>query len=195
MQYTGSAIDYDDNDGGIILETRYDYYTRCTYEFTFQYVKEEAVPKEYKFIDGANQIYTIDESKNAIFRIDADFSLFDGKVYIDGALIDDKNFKAESGSTIITLFDEYLKMLAVGKHTIKFVFNDGGEATTNFEIKVKEIENTEEKNDNLENITNPDTGDNLVMSIVLGVSSLVLLLGIVIFLKKRSVITALKNEK
>ena len=195
MQYTGSALDYDDNDGGIILETRYDYYTRCTYEFTFQYVKEEAVPKEYKFIDGANQIYTIDESKNAIFRIDADFSLFDGKVYIDGALIDDKNFKAESGSTIITLFDEYLKMLAVGKHTIKFVFNDGGEATTNFEIKVKEIENTEEKSDNLENITNPDTGDNLVMSIVLGVSSLVLLLGIVIFLKKRSVITALKNEK
>ena len=40
MQYTGSALDFDDPDGGIILETRFDYYTRCKYEFNFQYVKE-----------------------------------------------------------------------------------------------------------------------------------------------------------
>ena len=67
-QYTGSALDYDSTDGGIIYETRFDYYTRCTYEFTFQYVKEEVIPKEYKFTEGANQTYTIDESKNATFR-------------------------------------------------------------------------------------------------------------------------------
>ncbi len=40
MQYTGSALNYDDLDGdiasgGIVRETRYDYYTRCTYDFTF----------------------------------------------------------------------------------------------------------------------------------------------------------------
>ena len=40
MQYTGSALNFDDPDGGIILETRFDYYTRCKYEFNFQYVKE-----------------------------------------------------------------------------------------------------------------------------------------------------------
>lgn len=170
MQFTGSALDYDDLDGGIILETRYDYYTRCKYEFTFQYVKEEVSPKEYKFTEGANQIYTIDESKNAIFRIDADFSLFDGKLYIDGILVDAKNYKAVSGSTVITLNKEYVDTLSVGEHTIKVEFSDGGSATTKFEVKAKQV-NTEKTED----ITNPQTGDNIGTYIIL---SIILVLGI-----------------
>ena len=166
MQYTGSAIDFGDPDGGIILETRYDYYTRCKYEFTFQYVKEEVSPKEYKFTEGANQIYTIDESKNAIFRIDADFSLFDGKLYIDGILVDAKNYKAESGSTVITLNKEYVDTLSVGEHTIKVEFSDNGSATTKFEVKAKQV-NTEKT----ENITNPQTGDNIGIYIMLSIIS------------------------
>ena len=166
MQFTGSALDYDDLDGGIMLETRYDYYTRCKYEFTFQYVKEEVSPKEYKFTEGANQIYTIDESKNAIFRIDADFSLFDGKVYIDGTLIDAKNYKAESGSTVITLNKEYVDTLSIGEHTIKVEFSDGGSATTKFEVKAKQV-NTEKTED----ITNPQTGDNIGTYIILSIIS------------------------
>lgn len=166
MQYTGSAIDFGDPDGGIILETRYDYYTRCKYEFTFQYVKEEVSPKEYKFTEGANQIYTIDESKNAIFRIDADFSLFDGKLYIDGILVDAKNYKAESGSTVITLNKEYVDTLSVGEHTIKVEFSDNGSATTKFEVKAKQV-NTEKT----ENITNPQTGDNIDIYIILSIIS------------------------
>jgi len=166
MQFTGSALDYDDLDGGILLETRYDYYTRCKYEFTFQYVKEEVSPKEYKFTEGANQIYTIDESKNAIFRIDADFSLFDGKVYIDGTLIDAKNYKAESGSTVITLNKEYVDTLSIGEHTIKVEFSDGGSATTKFEVKAKQV-NTEKTED----ITNPQTGDNIRTYIILSIIS------------------------
>lgn len=166
MQYTGSAIDFGDPDGGIILETRYDYYTRCKYEFTFQYVKEEVSPKEYKFTEGANQIYTIDESKNAIFRIDADFSLFDGKLYIDGILVDAKNYKAVSGSTVITLNKEYVDTLSVGEHTIKVEFSDGGSATTKFEVKAKQL-NTEKTED----ITNPQTGDNIGTYIILSIIS------------------------
>lgn len=166
MQYTGSAIDFGDPDGGIILETRYDYYTRCKYEFTFQYVKEEVSPKEYKFTEGANQIYTIDESKNAIFRIDADFSLFDGKLYIDGILVDAKNYKAESGSTVITLNKEYVDTLSVGEHTIKVEFSDNGSATTKFEVKAKQV-NTEKT----ENITNSQTGDNIGIYIILSIIS------------------------
>ena len=166
MQFTGSALDYDDLDGGIMHETRYDYYTRCKYEFTFQYVKEEVSPKEYKFTEGANQIYTIDESKNAIFRIDADFSLFDGKVYIDGTLIDAKNYKAESGSTVITLNKEYVDTLSVGEHAIKVEFSDGGSATTKFEVKAKQV-NTEKTED----ITNPQTGDNIGTYIILSIIS------------------------
>ena len=166
MQYTGSAIDFGDPDGGIILETRYDYYTRCKYEFTFQYVKEEVSPKEYKFTEGANQIYTIDESKNAIFRIDAEFILFDGKLYIDGILVDAKNYKAESGSTVITLNKEYVDTLSVGEHTIKVEFSDNGSATTKFEVKAKQV-NTEKT----ENITNPQTGDNIGIYIILSIIS------------------------
>ena len=165
-KYTGSALNYDGTEGGIINETRTDYYTRCTYEFTFQYAKEEVSPKEYKFTEGANQIYTIDESKNAIFRIDADFSLFDGKLYIDGILVDAKNYKAESGSTVINLNKEYVDTLSIGEHTIKVEFNDGGSATTKFEVKAKQV-NTEKTED----ITNPQTGDNIGTYIILSIIS------------------------
>ena len=177
-KYTGSALNYDGTEGGIINETRTDYYTRCTYEFTFQYAKEEVSPKEYKFTEGANQIYTIDESKNAIFRIDADFSLFDGKLYIDGILVDAKNYKAESGSTVINLNKEYVDTLSIGEHTIKVEFNDGGKATTKFEVKAKEVNNENSENiTNSQTITNPQTGDNITKYFMLSIISVV---GIVI---------------
>ena len=159
IKYTGSSLEYKNTVDGILYETRTDHYTRCNYEFTFQYVKEEIKPKEYKVIEGANQIYTKSESKNAIFKIDAEYSLFEnsGKVYIDGVLIDAKNYKAESGSTVITLNKDYVDSLSAGEHTIKVEFNDGGAATTNFEVKVKQV-NTEKT----ENIANPQTGDNIM---------------------------------
>lgn len=165
-KYTGSKLNFDGAAGSILNEIRTDYYTRCKYEFNFQYVKEEVSPKEYKFTEGANQIYVIDESKNAIFRIDADFSLFDGKVYIDDALLDAKNYQAESGSTVIILNKEYVDTLSVGEHTIKVEFSDSGSATTKFEAKAKQV-NTEK----LENITNPQTGDNIGTYIVLSIVS------------------------
>jgi putative uncharacterized protein (fragment) len=190
-KYTGSALDYDDLDGSIKLETRYDYYTRCKYEFTFQYVKEEVSPKEYEFTEGANQTYTIDESKDATFRIDADYSLFTNKVYVDDKLIDSTNYDSKTGSTVITLKDEYLKTLSVGEHTLKVAFSDNGEAITKFTIKEKQqnetpedskntgsTENTEKEeqpeNNNVtnndvqkENTNNPKTGDNVIVYAVL----------------------------
>ena len=188
MQYTGSALNYDDLDGdiasgGIVRETRYDYYTRCTYDFTFQYVKEEVSPKEYKFTEGANQTYTIDESKNATFRIDADYSLLTNKVYVDNKLVDSTNYDSKSGSTVITLKDEYLKTLSVGEHTLKVAFSDNREAITKFTIKEKQqntnIEDNKneqkQENNNLTNndvqkenaIANPKTGDNVIVYFVM----------------------------
>lgn len=194
-QYTGSALNYDGTDGGIINETRFDYYTRCKYEFTFQYVKEEAEAKEYKVIEGANQTYTIDESKNATFRIDADYSLFTNKVYVDNKLLDSTNYDSKSGSTVITLKDEYLKKLSVGEHTLKVAFSNNGEATTKFTIKEKQQDETPEDSKNTEkevqtennNVTkndiqknntnaNPKTGDNVI---VYAVSFAIALLGII----------------
>ena len=165
MQYTGSALNCDDLDGdiasgGIVRETRYDYYTRCTYDFTFQYVKEEVSPKEYKFTEGANQTYTIDESKNATFRIDADYSLFTNKVYVDNKLVDSTNYDSKSGSTVITLKDEYLKTLSVGEHTLKVAFSDNGEATTKFTIKEKQQNETPEDSKNTENTGSTENTEN-----------------------------------
>ena len=172
-KYTGSALDYDNIDDGIILETRYDYYTKCKYDFTFQYAKEEVTPKEYKFIEGSNQIYTINESNIMTFRIDADYSLFEnnGKVYIDNELVDPSNYKSASGSTIITFNKEYADKLSNGEHTLKVVFNDNGEATTKFEIKAKKT-----NNEKTEDITNPQTGDNITTYFILSIISV---LGIV----------------
>ncbi len=206
-KYTGSALNYDGTDGGIINETRTDYYTRCTYEFTFQYVKEEVSPKEYKFTEGANQTYTIDESKNATFKIDADYSLFTNKVYVDNKLVDSTNYDSKSGSTVITLKDEYLKTLFVGEHTLKVAFSDNGEAITKFTIKEKQqnetpedskntentgsTENTEKEeqpeNNNVtnndvqkENTNNPKTGDNVIVYAVLFAIALLGIIALVI---------------
>ena len=201
-KYTGSALNYDGTDGGIINETRTDYYTRCTYEFTFQYVKEEVSPKEYKFTEGANQTYTIDESKNATFRIDADYSLFTNKVYVDNKLVDSTNYDSKSGSTVITLRDEYLKTLSVGEHTLKVAFSDNGEAITKFSIKEKQQNESPEDNKNTgntekeeqqvnNNVTNndiqkdntnanPKTGDNVIVYAVLFATALLGIITLII---------------
>lgn len=212
-QYTGSKLLFTGSDGGILNETRFDYYTRCTYEFTFQYVKEEVIPKEYKFTEGANQTYTIDESKNATFRIDANYSLFTNKVYVDNKLVDSTNYDSKSGSTVITLKDEYLKTLSVGEHTLKATFTDGGEATTKFIVKAKQqnidmeddkktenegrqestnIENTnivnDEKDNNIQkenNSMNPKTGDTVIVYFVLFAISIVGIITLVMINRKK----------
>ena len=168
-KYAGSALKYESYDDGIINETRFDYYTKCTYEFTFQYEKEEVNPKEYNFIEGANQTYTIDESKNATFRIDADYSLFTNKVYVDNKLVDSTNYDSKSGSTVITFKDEYLKTLSVGEHELKVTFSDNGEAITKFTIKEKQPENNNITNNDVQEgntIANPKTGDNVIVYVI-----------------------------
>ena len=157
-QYTGSTLNYGGTDGGIINETRTDYYTRCTYEFTFKYANENASEGEYTFLEGQNQSYVINKSNNATFRIDAEYSLFENEVYIDGVKLDVANFDSKSGSTIIILKNNYLKTLSVGKHTLKVKFSNGKVAVTNFTIAK-------------EGITNPNTKDNIFMYVgMLGIS-------------------------
>ena len=157
-QYTGSKLQYDGTEGGIINETRTDYYTRCTYEFTFKYANENASEGEYTFLEGQNQSYVINKSNNATCRIDAEYSLFENEVYIDGVKLDVANFDSKSGSTIIILKNNYLKTLSVGKHTLKVKFSNGKVAVTNFTIAK-------------EGITNPNTKDNIFMYVgMLGIS-------------------------
>lgn len=170
MQYTGSSLKYNSTSDGIIYETRFDYYTRCTYEFTFQYVKEEINSNEYKFLDGENQNYTINKDNELKFRIDAEYSLFD-KVYIDNELVDADNYTSKEGSTIITFNKDYINNLSVGGHTLKVMFNDG-EATTKFSVLKEEIEN-------------PSTKDNFEKYVITGIVSIVGLIGCTLILKNK----------
>ena len=199
-QYTGSKLSFTGSDGGIMNETRTDYYTRCTYNFTFKYASEEIKSKEYKFIEGDNQTYIVDESKNATFRIDADYSLFTNKVYVDDELLDTTNYDSKSGSTIIVLKDKYLKTLSVGKHTLKVAFSDGKEALTKFEIKEKQqtvnIENNE-KNSNVQkenSSVNPKTGDNVILYFILSAISIVGIVTLVVINVKKRKLGGKKSE-
>lgn len=170
MQYTGSSLKYNSTSDGIIYETRFDYYTRCTYEFTFQYVKEEISSNEYRFLEGENQNYTINKDNELIFRIDAEYSLFD-KVFIDNELVNANNYTSKGGSTIITFNKEYINNFSVGEHTLKVVFNDG-EATTNFSVLKEKIEN-------------PSTKDNFEKYVITGIVSIVGLIGCTLILKNK----------
>ena len=205
-KYTGSKLQYDGTIEDVINETRTDYYTKCTYDFTFKYADENSNQKEYTFIEGANQIYTIDESKDATFKIDADYKLFANKIYVDNKLLDVSNYNSKSGSTIIILKDEYLKTLSIGKHTLKVAFSDGKNAVTNFEIKSKQaninVDNNNENNEEQENSiinnnaestniqkennsTNPKTGDNIITNIILFVGAIIAILSLAIVNKNR----------
>ena len=192
-KYTGSKLQYDGADEGVINETRSDYYTICAYNFTFKYANKVEV-KEHKFLEGENQTYIKDESKDATFRIDADYSLFTNKVYVDDNLLDIESYESKEGSTIITLKDSYLKTLSIGEHTLKVVFSDGITSKTKFIIKEKdksEIKkdtiNTIEETKSNGNSLNPKTGDNITTYITLFIISV---LGIV-----ASVITNNKKKR
>ena len=147
--------------------------TNITSNINLEVVVERIV---YEVTDGANQKYTITESDEAKFRINADFSKFvdGGKVYVDNELVDSKNYTAESGSTIITLKKAFVDKLSVGEHTLKVVFNDGGEASTMFNVARVEVL-----------IDNPSTYDNILKYIGASIISVIGLVSVGIYSYRR----------
>lgn len=98
--------------------------------------------KVYEVINGAGQTHIRGVDGAAEFEIDAEYELFedDGKVYVDGELVNSENYDSRSGSTIITLSEDYLNSLTVGEHTLAVVFADDGIARTTFIIADPEAE-------------------------------------------------------
>ena len=111
---------------------------------------------KYEIIEGANGTWTQNSDGTLTVRANGEFSKFD-YVKVDGKRIDSKNYTAKSGSTIVTLSKDYLATLSVGDHALAVVFNDGGEARTNFTV-------------NAVTPDNPQTGDH--SGIVLAVAVL-----------------------
>ena len=176
--------------------------TNITANMNIKVVVEKIV---YEVIDGAEQTYTITEDTEARFRIDADYSLFNNKVYVDNVLVDSSNYTSKSGSTIIVLNKEYVDTLAVGEHTLKVAFTDGGEAETTFTIarKAEDNNNNEDNNENnnenntpskpenkeemkdKDNGSNPKTGDNIILYVAMASISIIGLGAIIIVSKMK----------
>ena len=146
--------------------------TNITSNINLEVVVEKIV---YEVTEGANQEYIITKDSEAKFKINADFRMFDGgKVYVDDELVDPNNYTAESGSTIITLKKEYVDTLSVGKHTLKVLFNDGGQATTIFNVVKTTIP-----------VENPNTLDNVMIYIVSGILSIIGISGTLTIYKRK----------
>ena len=170
--------------------------TNITANMNIKVVVEKIV---YEVIDGAEQTYTITEDTEARFRINADYSLFNNKVYVDNVLVDSSNYTSKSGSTIIVLNKDYVDTLAVGEHTLKVAFTDGGEAETTFTIARKAENNNNNENNNENNTpskpedkeemkdngSNPKTGDNIMLYVAIASMSIIGLGATTIIAKKK----------
>lgn len=134
--------------------------------------------------------YTIGDSTNAEFEIDADYdNLFKngGEVYIDGSTepLDHKNYDSRKGSTIITLKDTYVSTLSEGEHTLKVVFNNNQAATTSFNVIKNNTNTSQTPINNGATINNPQTSDNIVYFIIMLGLSLIGLIKTVLYTRKK----------
>ena len=85
-------------------------------------------------VEGQTHVRGVDAE--AQFEIDADYALFEngGAVLVDGEVLDERNYRSWSASTVIELSAEYLDSLELGEHTLAVLFGDGGVARTTFNI-------------------------------------------------------------
>lgn len=129
---------------------------------------------EYKVIEGANSSWIQNTDGTLVFRVNGDFSKFVG-IKVDDLWVEPENYVATSGSTVVTLKNEYLKIFSEGRHKVTFVYTDG-EVSTNFKIKKEGI------------FENPKTGDDSSIFLwisLFGASFLVMLLTTVYDRKKK----------
>ena len=143
-------------------------------------IKTESIAKliAYEITVGANGTWTKGSKDDLSFTSNAEFSKF-VEVKVDGKVIDTNNYNAKTGSTEITLKNDFLETLSAGKHTLTIVSTDGYAETT-FEIKEAEKPVTP---------VSPQTGDN--SNLILWISLLIVSLGGLVTLsvpsKKRKV--------
>ena len=128
--------------------------------------------RDYKIIKGDKSEWTQSSGKDATFTVNGLHSKFEG-LQVDGSTVDPKYYTTKSGSTIITLTDEFLDKLAKGEHTITAVYTDG-KVTGTFTVKAKSA--------------SPETGDstNVVLLSMLALMSVASAAAITIGMKKRA---------
>lgn len=94
--------------------------------------KPDRPEEKYEILSGDGNKYITDSKEDLVFKANGDFTKFTG-IRVDGVSVDARYYTATSGSTIVTLKNEYLATLSVGKHTLEITYTDGA-AVCSFEV-------------------------------------------------------------
>lgn len=119
--------------------------------------------KTYKVLEGNNLTY---KGSDLTIRFSGNLDNLE-KVLVNDKELDKNNYTLLKGSVIVTLKNDYLKTLTTGEYTLKLVYNDGGFASTNFNI----------------DINNPPTYDSNQIFIVCFVSLIALIFSVCYYKK------------
>lgn len=90
--------------------------------------KKDIVPYTYLFINGEDSEWIHNTKQGLVFRIDGDFEKFKN-IKIDGTFVPVEDYNVKKGSTIVTLKEDYLNTLAIGKHTLEVEYTDRNVST------------------------------------------------------------------
>ncbi len=97
----------------------------------------DAVVYSYTIVSGGDQSMVVGSDSLEPIVIDGDFMKFLG-VQVDDEELAPENYSAESGSTIVSFSEDYLKSLAVGQHNIKFMYENDAMVMTTLTVTAKE---------------------------------------------------------
>jgi len=78
----------------------------------------------YDITKGANSSWKKGTLTGVTITCDGDIAKFTG-IKIGGVLIGADKYTKDSGSTVVTFKPEYLETLALGAHTVEFIYDDG----------------------------------------------------------------------
>lgn len=99
-------------------------------------IENVVTPDKPTITAGAGSTHQISDGKDMTFTCSGKLEDLTG-IYVDGKLVEEKNYTKKSGSTILTLKASYLDTLSAGKHTLKFQYKDNISAETDFTITAK----------------------------------------------------------
>lgn len=163
------------NDGEIVTKLNID-------EDKIVYAIWEDIPEDYsyEFKKGDKQELTIDNIDSFTFTIDGDYSLFDSLKIGNLDLIKDEDYIVTEGSTIITFTNKgiaKLNTLEKGTFDILVTYSNGKNVTGSLILnKILPQE---------PDTPNPKTGDNISYYIIIGITSLLGLIGSAFYVKKK----------
>lgn len=112
------------------------------------------------------------DGKDIQFTFSGDANLL-SKVLLNGTEVAKENYTVVSGSTIITLKNDYLKTLKAGTYTLTVEYSDGGSSAAQFTMTQEAIDNA-------------NTSDDVVLYAILGVGSMLALASASVYLKKQN---------